>query len=504
MDNRIKKLKWNSILGLCYQAVLVITGLILPKFFLHYYGSEVNGLISSITQFLAFINICDLGISAVVSAAYYKPLADGDTYRISQIFVYSKRFFRIIGGILIVYIIALLAIYPTLINNSFDYWFTFALIAAMGLSQLGQYFIGLSYQLLLSSDQKSYVQLITNGSTLILNTAMSVLLMVLGSSVQIVKLTTSLIYLMRPIIMYLYVSKRYKIDKCVQVDKTVIPQKRHGIVQHIAYMIYENTDVIVLTLFSTLSNVSIYSVYTLVTNSIKQIITAATTGVQSLLGNMIARGETERLKSFYSFYNWCIHTISTILFTVTALLIVPFVQLYTKGVDDANYSVPLFAILITVAYLLSSIRNGQYVLIRAAGHFKQTQAASLIEMFLNLSLSVVLVFKFGLIGVAIGTIAATLFFVVYEMIYFNKNIVFSGIGLAIKQFVVDALVICFVVVIVYHVNVFKDSIITWILQALIASGICLGISLVAQVVFYNSNVRFIFKKLKRRTNSNFQ
>ena len=131
MDSRFKKLKWNSVLGLCYQAILVIVGLILPKFFLNYYGSEVNGLISSITQFLAFINICDLGISAVVSAAYYKALADGDSYRISQIFVYSKRFFRVIGIILVVYIGALLVVYPKMINNSFDYWFTFALIGAM-------------------------------------------------------------------------------------------------------------------------------------------------------------------------------------------------------------------------------------------------------------------------------------------------------------------------------------------------------------------------------------
>lgn len=502
MDSRFKKLKWNSVLGLCYQAVLVITGLILPKFFLNYYGSEVNGLIASITQFLTFINICDLGISAVVSAAYYKPLAEGDSHRISQIFVYSKRFFRIIGIILVIYIGVLLVAYPNLIDNSFDYWFTFALIGAMGLSQLGQYFIGLSYQLLLNSDQRSYVQLITNGATLILNTAVSILLMVLGSSVQLVKLVTSLIYLMRPIIMYLYVSKRYKIDKRVQVDKTVIPQKRHGIVQHIAYMVYENTDVIVLTLFSTLSNVSIYSIYTLVTASIKQIINAATTGVQSLLGNMIARGEKEGLKSFYSFYSWSIHTISTVLFTATGLLIVPFVQLYTAGVTDADYNVPAFAILITIAYFLSSIRNGHYVLIRAAGHFKQTQAAALVEMSLNLVASIVLVFNFGLIGVAIGTIIATLFFVLYEMVYFSKNIVFAGVWATVKQLLIDAVISCAAVAVVCHIDVFKGNVFTWILQALIATGICLAISFVAQTIFYKNNIRLIFNKLKRRVTKN--
>lgn len=495
MDSRFKKLKWNSILALCYQFILIITGLILPRCFLHYYGSEVNGLISSITQFLAFINICDLGISAVVSVAYYKPLADGDTYTISKIFVYSKRFFRVIGFVLLAYVAILLGVYPTLINNTFDFWFTFALIAAMSLSQLGQYFIGISYQLLLNSDQKSYVQLIVNGSTLLVNTIVSVLLMVSGANIQLVKLTTSIIYLLRPLAMYLYVKRNYIIDKSVPIDKSAIPQKRNGIVQHIAYMVYSNTDVMVLTFFSTLQNVSIYSVYTLVTNSIKQIITAATTGVQSLFGNMIARNETDKLKSLYSLYNWGIHTICTILFTVTGLMIVPFVQIYTSGITDTNYNLPFFALLITIAYFFDSLRNCQYVLIRAAGHFKQTQTASLIECFLNLSISIALVFFFGLTGVAIGTIIATVFFVIYETIYFNKHIVFIPIKHFLKQFFVDALIVAATIIIAIQINLFTGSIGSWILQAMVVTLICIAVSIVGQIVCYRKNIKMITKKL---------
>ena len=90
MDKRFKKLRLNSTLALCYQFVLIVAGFVIPRCILKFYGSDVNGLITSITQFLAFINICDLGISAVVSAAYYKPLAENDTVKISKIFLYSK------------------------------------------------------------------------------------------------------------------------------------------------------------------------------------------------------------------------------------------------------------------------------------------------------------------------------------------------------------------------------------------------------------------------------
>lgn len=501
MDSRFKKLKWNSILALCYQCILIITGLILPRCFLRYYGSEVNGLISSITQFLAFINICDLGISAVVSAAYYKPLADGNIYEISKIFIYSKRFFKIIGFILVGYVAILLGVYPTFINNTFDFGFTFALIGAMSLSQLGQYFIGISYQLLINSDQKSYVQLIINGSTLLINTFFSILLMSSGASVQIVKLTTSIIYLIRPLAMYLYVKRNYVIDKSVPIDRNVISQKINGIVQHIAYMVYENTDVMVLTFFSTLQNVSIYAVYTLVANSIKQIITAATTGVQSLFGNMIARNETDSLRSFYLFYNWGIHTICTVLFTITGLMIVPFVQIYTSGVTDTNYILPLFAALITIAYFFSSIRNCQYVLIRAAGHFKKTQVASLIECFLNLSISIVLVFSLGLVGVAVGTIAASGFFVFYEILYFKKNIVYVRIGTYFKQFLTDTLIAGGTIVATLKIKIFTGTIFSWVLQASIVSLICLCVALIVQLIFYRSNLKTVCNKFRLKVRS---
>ena len=44
MNTRYRSLKWNSILALVYQVILIVTGLILPRCFLYFYGSEVNGL----------------------------------------------------------------------------------------------------------------------------------------------------------------------------------------------------------------------------------------------------------------------------------------------------------------------------------------------------------------------------------------------------------------------------------------------------------------------------
>ena len=80
----------NSGTSLLYQLVKLLCGFILPRMFLQYYGSAVNGLVSSITQFLGFITLAECGVGAVVQSALYKPLADKDETEISKIIQISE------------------------------------------------------------------------------------------------------------------------------------------------------------------------------------------------------------------------------------------------------------------------------------------------------------------------------------------------------------------------------------------------------------------------------
>ena len=75
---RSKLLKLNTITSLAYQIIAIICGFILPRQILNAFGSDVNGLVNSITQFLQFIGFLELGVGAVVESSLYKPLADHD------------------------------------------------------------------------------------------------------------------------------------------------------------------------------------------------------------------------------------------------------------------------------------------------------------------------------------------------------------------------------------------------------------------------------------------
>ena len=201
-----------TISSFIFQIATIICGFILPRLILQHFGSEVNGLVNSITQFLQIISFLELGMGSVVQSSLYKPLSDKNDYEISAIIVSAGKFFKRLAAILLVYVIVLLVLYPYIANSNFSHVYSATLIAAMSISSFAQYYFGVVDRLLLTADQYGYIQYISQTITLILNTFVCVILIKSGSSIQIVKLVTSLIYLLRPVYLRIYVNRHYNIN----------------------------------------------------------------------------------------------------------------------------------------------------------------------------------------------------------------------------------------------------------------------------------------------------
>lgn len=498
---RKKKMILNSVSSLLYQITTIICGFVLPKFFMSYYGSEVNGLVSSITQFLGFITLAECGVGPVVQATLYKPLADNDIKTISKVVLSSERFFRRIAYISLVYTAILVLVYPVITLDSFDYWFTLILIVVISISTFAQYYIGMTYRLLLEADQLGFFQYTIHAVSLVLNTVVCILLMKCNVSVHIVKLATSSIYILQPILLSMIAKHRYKINRKIVLTGEPIKQKWNAIAQHISNVVLVNTDVVVLTLFSTLGNVSIYAVYNLVVNGVKQIVVSMTNGVRAMFGNMLAKNEMDELNSTFDGIEWLLHTIITFAFSVTAVMILPFVKVYTVNITDVDYIVPVFAYMITFAQAAYCYRLPYYILVNAAGHYKQTQLSAVIEAVINVVVSVVLVFNFGLVGVAIGTLAAMTYRTLYLVWYLSKNILYRKIRYFVKHIIVDAVIVA---VLIFVVNAFPEfftlnalNYISWIVLAvkvaIVGGMICIAVNF----ILYFDKIRMIVKSKRR-------
>ncbi len=490
-----RRLLLNTITPLLLEVVTTISGFIIPRLVLSHFGSNVNGLVQSITHFLAIISFMEMGVGSVVRYNLYKPLAKHDDDQISRIVVAANKFFRTLALVFLGYSLVLMLVYPFFGEQEFNGTYSSLLIAVMCISSFAKYYFGQVNHILLTADQKGYIQYSVRILTTIINTMACVLLIKLGAGIHVVKLSTSLLFLLRPLYLQWYVRKHYKINYKIKYDKEPIKQKWNGVAQHVSAVVLDQTDVIVLTVLSTFANVSIYSVYNMIVAGIKRLLLTATTGIQAKMGDIIARENNDELQSFFSDSEWVIHTVAVFLFGCTLVLIVPFIILYTKGVTDVNYCVPFFACLITLANASHSFRLPYSMLILTAGHFRQTQHSFIIAASINVVVSVALVYYYGLIGVAIGTLVSMTYQTVWMAWYSYKFIIGRKLGRFWKQIAVDFITIGLIFCLTKPIRIIVSSYYGWSIMAVIyaiVSG-CLVISI--NFVFFRQQLTRIIKTI---------
>lgn len=494
-----KKLKYTTISSLTFQLATLVSGFILPAIRLKYYGTEVNGLVASITQFLALISFLDMGVGAVIQANLYTPLAKRDYSLVSDILISGRNFFRLLAKIFVVYTIALAVFYPILTNQSFGFWYVSLLIIIISVDSFCQYYFGLSYQLLFTSDQRGYIQYTIKIVTQVMNLVLSVLLITFGFSIHIVKLMTTIVFLLRPLCMYIYFKKMYPaITLNKKLDYEPVNQKWNGFAQHVASVVLDNTDIVILTMFSTLGNVSVYSIYNMVILGVKQLFTSLTQGIQPLLGEYWARHEIEKLNKLFGYVEWIIHIGTVVIFGCTAILIIPFIRVYTSSITDYNYIAVTFGVLLTVAHAYHCIRLPYNLMILAGGHFKQTQICYVFAACINLIISVFAVKRFGLVGVTIGTLVAMIYQTIWLVIYLSKNLIKWPIIRFVKQVVIDVLIVMIASSACNSLLIDAHNYFEWFVWAIVVAFIWLLSAVVICMIFNREYLKTILGVLKNK------
>lgn len=495
--SRSEKALYNGITGLACELVNIICGLILPRLILSAFGSSYNGITQSITQFLSFVTLLRAGVGAVTKAALYKPLASNDVTQVSRIIrateIFMKRVALIFAGGLIV----LAAVYPLIVRDEFEWLFASSLVLIIGMSTFAQYYFGITYQMLLEADQSQYIVSIVQIITTILNVAIAALMINLEVGIHGVKLGSSIVFALNPIVINIFVRKKYKIDRTAVPDNSALGQRWDAFAQQLAMLVRDNTDIIILTIVSNTLEVSVYTVYFMVIKAINSIIRAFTNGVGAAFGNMLAKGEKEAMKKNLRLYELMTYSLSAALYSCVCVLITPFVLVYTNNITDVNYNRPIFGYILAFAYVFFCIRIPYQNVVEVAGHFKQTKKGAYFEAFLNLSSSIILGYKFGIIGVAVGTLLAMAFRTFQYSFYVSKNLVKRPKWDFIKHFAICLINMAVILLICNSISMhFKTSYSGWLINAFVIFMIAVVVTLLFDVIFYRADTLEVLKKIK--------
>ena len=354
--------------------------------------------------------------------ALYKPLANEDDEGISEIFNLIGQTFRKIAGVFVCFAVVLSVSMKFFVDTQYSWFFVFTMVLILSTQTYLGYYMGMPYRFLMTADQKLYIIQFTQIITTVLNLLLCLLVMRLGGGIHMVKLTSVSVFLLNPLVQRLYVKRHYHLSRKVTAGNTQHIQKRDGVIHHLSYFIHRNTDVVILSLLGSLHTVSVYSVYHTVINVLEQLLASISSGLSGLVGRLIARKAIRELNRIVDRYEACSNVLATGVATVCAILILPFVSIYTGGVTDVQYRQPLFAILMIAGSYAYSIRHPFGCVVSAAGHYRQTRNGAVGEVVINLALSLILVKPLGLVGVALGTFAAMSFRTLHTVWYLSKHI----------------------------------------------------------------------------------
>ena len=138
-----------------------------------------------------------------------------------------------------------------------------------------------------------------------------------------------------------------------------------------------------------------------------------------------------KFKQIFNCFETYFQAIVFSVFVSAGILTLPFLNLYIDEEYKIEYIDNYLPILFMIVHILSNVRWPAVIAINVAGHFKETQWRAIIEMIINLTLSIVLVMRIGIYGVLIATIIALTYRSIDMIIYLYVNIIKENV---IKQF----------------------------------------------------------------------
>lgn len=431
---RSKKSLYNLIFGVGNQVIVLCVGLIVPRFFIMSYGLEINGLQSSIAYIYTYIALLEAGIGTATLQALFGTLGRENREETNAILAATHIQYKKVALSYFICMIVFSIIYPFTVHTSVDKFTIVAMVLLSGVSSLLSFLFYGKFVVLLQADGRSYIVSFVGLLNYFLMNIVKIVLILKGASIVYVYLGSAAISVVVVLIYEIYRKKYYNwVSYQVQPKLEAIAQSKNVLVHQIANIVCNSTDVLILTYVARdLKLVSIYNLYIMVFDAVKSVISNIFSSVQFIMGQTYNK-DIELYRKYHQIYEVCDFAVSFSLYSTAYVLVLPFMKIYTKGIQDISYIDPYLPLLFVMVKLLASAREPAALVINYAGHFKKTQNRAVIETIINVIVSIVGVYFWGIYGVLIGTIVALLYRTIDMYIYSSRRFLQRSPWQSIKQ-----------------------------------------------------------------------
>lgn len=494
----MKRSTYNLFFGMLNQIVLLIVGLLVPKLFIENLGSEVNGLVSTINQMFGYINLLEAGIGAASLQALYMPISKTDNNGINSILSATNISYRKTALYYFLLIIVLMVVYPLIVTTDINNGVIISLIFLMGMTGVINFLFQGKYRVLLQAEGKSYVLLNIDTIIAVFVNLLKVYLIIKGYNIILVQSTQLILNLFQLIFIELYIRKHYSwIDFSVKPNFQAISQSKAVFVHQITTLVYNNTDLLILMMYTSLKQVSVFAVYNSLTTMVLNIIFQVSNSVTFLLGKFISI-DTKKLLILFNAYEVFYLGFSFAVMSILSIIMLDFMSIYTANITDANYMDSLLAFFFLIKILIQAARTPYRQIIEVAGHFKKTQNRAIFEALLNLVLSLIFVNFWGVYGILLGTVLSLIYRTVDMVIYTNKIILERNILESLFPWLINSIVFILIAQFSQFYSLNTDNFITFLIKSVLVSIIVLIVYVVVNGALSYRKIQVFLKEFNMR------
>lgn len=489
---------WISGASIFTLIIRTVCNFLMIKVFLNTFGSEINGLIATSRQILEVLNILDGGVGVAIIAMLFKPLAQNDFQKVNQIVTKTDRFFKTIGCVYLGILIVIGILYATFSNSNLSFITIFWLIVLAGFVVLPNFFISPGYSLLIIASQKEYILHFLN----ILNFGIAPLLMILLMQfeqnfyvVRIVPIISSVIF---SICLRIYIYKKFTWLRTEHSELSFRKIINDTWIHQVSSIVIFNTDIIILSIFTSFKEVSVYSIYISLYYIVKNLVAPIIASGRVGLGDLLARNDLKQVNKIFNLYEFISYFIIYLFLTVIYIVIIPFVNIYTSDVSDMNYIDHNLNLLFLIVFLLDLLRSPHQALIGVAGHFKQTKYRSLLEAMINIVASLILVQFYGIYGVLIGTVISYTYRVIDILLYTNYKILKKSIKKTFARIILNSILLICIITTVKRVdiNINNTDFLLWFFNSCLLFFIIFIIFFGYNMIFEKKSINEFYKKIR--------
>lgn len=399
----------NTTYSIISRVIVLVMGYVTRIVLVRTLSQDYVGINGLFTDILNVLSLTELGVGSAISYALYKPVSERDIEKQKSIMRLMKNFYYIVTAVILLAGLAVIPALPVLIKDA-------AAVEDLTLLYLMYLTNTLcSYQLiykktLLDADQLMYIGVAYQSAAWMVQYVLQILALVYTGSFRLYVL----IHIAATLISNICIS--HKADKLYPYlrDKQVQPldaEEKQGLFRNVRAIVLHkiggaavnNTDNLLLSAFSGLSDAGRYSNYYLIIASVNQLTSQLFQGITASVGNLGATADKKQVKSvfeisvFISFwvYGWagiCLYEL------LTPFIVFSFGEQYRFGNE--------IVLVLCINFILNGMRQPSVIFHDSLGLFWYDRYKSIAEAFVNLAVSVVLVYFYGTVGVFLGTMAS--------------------------------------------------------------------------------------------------